>query len=635
MKPNGAPACRGPGDHPLWWLGLLALVAGQAWMTLGLFGPDHAVGPLLDERPVLSGWHPLHLYHGLLGARSFLNRGTLSCFDPAFQAGYPKTPVFDDGSRPAELLLTAAGGRYLPSVYKLGVAGMCLLAPCVLAGTARAAGLSRFRACLACGLGMLVWWGKPCRDLLEAGDVDLLTATLAVLAQAGLLLRYHRAPGPLSVIGVGLTAFLGWFAHPLLMILSAPLFLFYYFTVGARHRLLWHGCLAGALAAGVGANLFWLLDGIDYWWIRTPFTNLEVPALTAHTLTAVWAASLWGEPADRTLACFLVPAALVGVVLLHSAGRRAAARLLGLAVVGWLLLAAAAVVWPPLSRFGAERLFAPALVFAAVPAAYGLAQALRPIRRGGGWGSACLAGGGALALLTLALPSHRDAWVNRVRRGEPLLIGLGPDRENVVAVLKDQTTTEARILWEDRRGPRTDSRWTALLPLLTGRAFVGGLDPDAAIEHTAGGLIDQTLGGRSLDDWTDADLREYCAQYNIGWVVCWSDKAAKRFGRWTGVAEATAALPDGGRLFTLHRKPSFALHGAARWQSADSNRILLTDVRPEDGSVALSLHYQAGLRVSPSRIKIECHKDPRDAIGFVRLMLQEPAPVVTITWDKR
>ena len=198
MKPhepptNGAPVSRGPGDHPLWWLAFLALIAGQAWMTLGLFGTAHAVGPLLDERPVLSGRHPLHLYHGLLGARSFLNRGALSCFDPAFQAGYPKTPVFDDGSRPAELLLTAAGGRYLPSVYKLGVAGLCLLAPCVFAGTARAAGLSRFRACLACGLGMLVWWGKPCRDLLEAGDVDLLTATLAVLAQAGLLLRYHRA----------------------------------------------------------------------------------------------------------------------------------------------------------------------------------------------------------------------------------------------------------------------------------------------------------------------------------------------------------------------------------------------------------------------------------------------------------
>ena len=78
---------------------------------------------------------------------------------------------------------------------------------------------------------MLVWWGQPCRDLIEAGDVGLLLASLAVLAQTGLLLRYHRAPGPLSAAGVALAAFLGWFADPLLMLLSAPLLLLYYFTV--------------------------------------------------------------------------------------------------------------------------------------------------------------------------------------------------------------------------------------------------------------------------------------------------------------------------------------------------------------------------------------------------------------------
>jgi hypothetical protein len=33
-------------------------------------------------------------------------------FDPAFHAGYPKTPVFDSGSRPAELFaISKARGR--------------------------------------------------------------------------------------------------------------------------------------------------------------------------------------------------------------------------------------------------------------------------------------------------------------------------------------------------------------------------------------------------------------------------------------------------------------------------------------------------------------------------------------------
>ena len=396
MKPHEPPPNavlpRGPGDHPLWWGAFLALLAAQTWMTLGLFGPGHAANRLFDDQPILSGRHPLHLYHGLLGARSFLNRGTLSCYDPAFQAGYPKTPVFDDGSRPAEMLLALAGGAICRGSTSWAWRG-CVCWRRASSPGRRGAGLNRFRACLACGLGMLVWWGRPCRELLEAGDVGLLLAALAVLAQTGLLLRYHRAPGPLSAIGVALTAFLGWFASPILMVLSAPLFLLYYFTAGPRHPLLWHVSLACGLAGAVLANLFWLLDWVNYWWIHTPL-NLEAPALTAHTLRALWEAPMWGESADRTLACFLAAAALGGVVLMHRGGYRPAARLFGLGMIGWLLLAGTAVVWGPLARAGGDRLFVPALLFAAAPAAHALTTALRPVRRWGGWGTAALAGGG-------------------------------------------------------------------------------------------------------------------------------------------------------------------------------------------------------------------------------------------------
>ncbi len=96
------------------------------------------------------------------------------------------------------MLLAAAGGRYLPCVYKLGVAGLCLLATVrVLRGGARGGTGTASAACSACGLvGCSCGGAKPCRDLLEAGDVDLLMTTLAVLAQAGLLLRYHYTAVP-------------------------------------------------------------------------------------------------------------------------------------------------------------------------------------------------------------------------------------------------------------------------------------------------------------------------------------------------------------------------------------------------------------------------------------------------------
>src|SRR5262249_50667969 len=180
--------------HPAWLLVLAALLAWQGWMTLGLFGPVRPWARLTGPEPILSGRHPLHLYHGHLGARALLERGQLSCYDPAFHAGYPKTPVFDGGSRPAELALTLVGGRLCRTTYKIAHAVFCLAAPLALFAAARGAGLGRGAACLAVALGLVVWWGKPGQDALHAGDVHLLLAALMALVQAGLLIRYHESP---------------------------------------------------------------------------------------------------------------------------------------------------------------------------------------------------------------------------------------------------------------------------------------------------------------------------------------------------------------------------------------------------------------------------------------------------------
>src|SRR5947209_14005859 len=133
-------------------LPLLGLFAWHAWLTLTLFGSENPWQQLLDDRPILSGRHAFHLYHARLGAQSFRERGTLCCFDPAFQAGYPKTPVFDDGARPAELFLGLAGGVYCPAAYKIGFAVCCLAVPLVLLLAARGAGLGRSASLVSSGL---------------------------------------------------------------------------------------------------------------------------------------------------------------------------------------------------------------------------------------------------------------------------------------------------------------------------------------------------------------------------------------------------------------------------------------------------------------------------------------------------
>ncbi len=644
------------GDHRAWCLLLLALLAGQGWLTLALFGGDQPWNALLDDRPILSGRHPLHLYHGYLGARALREHSSLSCYDPTFHAGYPKTPLFDSGSRPAELMLALCGGRYCPAAYKIGLAIIYTLVPLFVFLAARGVGMKRAPSCLACVLALLIWWGQPCRETLECGDIDLLLATLLVLAQAGLLIRYHSDPGPLSWLGVVLAALVGWFAQPLLLTLTMPLFFVYYLSVGTRHQLAWHLALLGGLLGAIAVNSFWLIDWVGYWWVRVP-PHVETPLLAEPTLRNIWEASFWGGQVDKVLACTLVLASAVGVVLYNQSGQRATARLFGLSGAVFLALSVAGLVWEPLGRFGAPRLLLPALLFAVLPATHALTVTVGVIwrRRVGRWLSP-VAAAGVLALLWYGSPPVLVSWAMHLMNPNPLQLGLEADQQAILEALQQHTTVEARILWEDQAAPPLSSHWTPLLTLLTQRSYIGALDADVRIEHTTNGLADAVLMGRPIRDWSDEALDEYCKRYNVGWVVCWSPAACERLRNWPH-AKQTATLPPSGAgapsgcLFTVQRKSySFALSGSARWLSADTQRIVLGDVVPQRGGsdnhgkkpILLSLHYQAGMRVAPSRVLLDfcsiepVNSVPGDARPFVRLWVEEPVTRVTIIWgDKR
>jgi hypothetical protein len=246
----------------------------------------------------------------------------------------------------------------------------------------------------------------------------------------------------------------------------------------------------------------------------------------------------------------------------------------------------------------------------------------------------------ALVAWFVLIPHQLAGWSYSNETDESLQIGLRQEQQDLVTDLVRLTTPDARILWEDQQQTPVSSHWSALLPLLTGRSFVGGLDCQAKIEHATCGLYDLTLAGRPLSDWSDGQLLEYCQRYNIGWVLARSPSVVARLANWP-VAELVRGRPEMAGslcLYQLKRSFNFALVGSARWLQADPMRVVLGDVTPYQDRVVLSLHYQAGMRVTPGRIKIEPEYDPietSDAIPFVRLKLTEPASRVTITWEKR
>jgi hypothetical protein len=641
--PADGAAYSSPGESKSWLVVLLSLVAWQGWMTLELFGPDHPWQHLRDDQPILSGRHPLHFYHGMLGAQSLREQGRLCCYDPAFQAGYPKTPVFDSGSRPAELFLTLAGGENPAAAYKIGLALCCCLVPVLLAIAARCFGLTWGLSCLAAGLGQLVWWGSPGRAALEAGDWSLFVAALAAVVHLVLLVRFHRAPGLACWLGLLFTGCAGWFTQPILFAVLLPLALIYYLSVGPRHGFAWHFALLGTLAGALTANGFWLLDWASYWWIRLPLFQWDNEVLPDQPLQMLWQSAVWGDRADRGFSVGLLGLAGIGIVILNQTKQRPAARLLGLGVGGFLFLVAAGIVWKPLGRLGTDQLLIPSLWLAVLPAVCAIGWAIQQaFRWTGNPNRSALFSFSVIVVGTIAGHRYLTPLATHFARARPLTVGLSPERQALVATLRELTTPEARILWEDRpsepgyagvRALAPGGAWTALLPHLTGRMFLGGLDPDSSIEHSFASLAGQTLAGRPLSDWSDGELEAFCRKYNIGWVVCWSPGAISRFRSWNQAAPTTT-LRDGeeGCLFTL-RPRSFALKGQARLLSANSQSIVLADLVPEDGQLVLSFHYQAGLRATPGRVQVERETDPFDPIPFIRLRVPGPLSQVTLTWE--
>lgn len=620
--------------RPQWLLAVAGLVVAQAGLALALFGPERTTSVLLDDRPVLSGRHPLHLYHGALGSDAFRRAGATTVYDPAFQAGYPKTPVFDGGCRPAELFLVAAGGGYRPAAYKVGLFVCLLLVPPAFVLAGRGAGLPAGASIMAGIGGIVLCWSGPVRGMIEAGEFDFLMAGLAVLIFVPWLGRYARWFGVDSWLVLAAVAAAGWYAHPVVWFGLVPVVVAYYVVVAPRQELAWHLGLAGITVAGIAPNAWWLADWCRYWWLRGPSPDDHIPLPTWEAIA--------GTPHDYLTLAACAPAGVVltalgvaGLVGVWRSGHRGAAGLLLVTTLMTLAAARLLTAWPRVPPGAADRLVPLAAGFLAPPVALAGWWLLNRVRLGGPATVAAVLG---LVVVGWADGPGRPLAGATGLRTDPLLVGLTDEQRELLSVIDTHTTADARILWDETTDHRPGWNWSALLPVFTGRAYLGGLDPDAGTEFSFCGLRDGRLNGRPVGEWTDAELAEFCRWYNVGWVVCRTADAADRWKAFPG-AKPVARLAEGGRpvvVYSLDRPKSFVLTGTATWAAAGPDRVSLTDVAPDaDGWVTLSLHHLDGLRAYPSYVEIRhWAADPtgRDPLPHVRLRPHGPVPRVTLVW---
>jgi hypothetical protein len=212
----------------------------------------------------------------------------------------------------------------------------------------------------------------------------------------------------------------------------------------------------------------------------------------------------------------------------------------------------------------------------------------------------------------------------------PLVIEHPDELSRVAETLRQSTTQDGRILWEET--PRT-APWSALLPARTERAFVGGLGraQPVRLESLQVRLHESVLVGRSIEDWTDHELTTFADTWNLGWVVAYRPITHRRLSQWK-VAEAVVELPEGGKLYRLLRPLRYCRIGQARLAQTHAHRITFTDLVPEQGQVVLSLHAHPRMRPSNDRVKLETWTQPYDGTPMLRLRLPGPMERLTVEW---
>jgi hypothetical protein len=650
----------------------------HAWLTLRLFPSWRS---LVDERPVISVDHVIHLYHGFLGARSLREHGTSWGYDPSFMAGYPKTPVYDSSSAPAELFQLLAGGVYSPRAYKIGIALLVALVPIAIMLAGWGYGGGRVASVAAAAWSMWYWWVGFPDVLVRTGLVAFVWSSAVAVLVPGLLTRWGRTTRFAEWAALAAAATAGVQAHAIFPIMTALPALVGYVGGAMRpthlHSWRWHAATWAAAAVALAATHFWC-------WPLIQFLHLKTASDLFMTYT--------GNPfvlivnyyigADGRVPLLMVLFGTAGLCGMWRAGRRTEAIVLTVQV---LALAA-------LTFFGSEltatrnleplRFQVPLGLAWSVAAGEGLAaiaSALNPWSVSPGRrpklrrlcaavfvGVAILCttpsfcSGRSWLLPHVRLPSTWEHSSERLQSARPLAVGLRPEMNQLVAWIRGNTDPSARILFEDQlrlleqgdpAAPES-IHWTPLLPLLTGRAFVGGLYHMAFIPHQRAAFGDWRLAGRHIRDWSADELAAFCEQYNIGWVITWS--RASRIKQAQHGEDATKPLatevfaglpwcervarlprhtvrPDENvyMVFRVKRDHSYFARGRGRLVAADFNRIELADVDPDAGELVLRFHWQQGLESDPP-LPIERVDAPGDPVGFIRVRSPDPLPRLVV-----
>lgn len=600
----------------------LSLVVIHTLLTWQLF--DSNWESLIAESPVIEGQHARLLYYGRQVADSIRQQGvTATTFDPQFQAGLTISPWASIESRLAVLAYILCDSNPL-ATYKILLFVMWLSLPWSLWIMCRISNLGSGAISGALLLFLGCAWSPWGIQLLKQGETDVIIGTAAMgLALAHMVRSYARPRWwtPLGWFSTAATALYFWPASLLLLT-----FCFILFLGLLAGRLPWprFSGLNTAFFAAIAVNFFWMRECWHTWWMLSDREIIiassfqELFNLKANLQLMIWPGLL------------LVIGFLGTRTLREGIGGRSAL-VWSFAIV---LTSTAALLPQEIESLHLDKAHGwwwCSVWLATIPVGKLLALVMEQFSR--------IIGGYQRSMLFMAVLFGTLGFLFReeLARLVVILEKQGTMQMQVpvhvletAARLKQLTTDEARILWEET--PQ-NGKWSPMLPQLTERAFVGGLGraDSVQIEPLQVRLTSGSLTGKSMEQWSQNDLITFANDWNLGWVCAFH---AISIQRWLTIPQAVvvADLPQGGKLIRLPRPFNYCKQGQATIHFTGQRRMTLTNLIPQDGQIILSMHYHATMFTVNHRVKLATWQQAYDGIPMLRIRTASPMERLTIEW---
>ncbi|MBN1357020.1 hypothetical protein JXA40_12230 [bacterium] len=570
-------------------LGLMAICAFHlAGVFTVLISPEH----VWYSDPVLTYDYSLH-FQQINATTAFLGDARWHGYDPYFMGGYLKANLFNVDSKGWALFVFALEsllGR--GCAFNLFIPVSLLIIPLMGYAACRVTGFARAASLTGALFYVSVFWSAEPLTMVHWGLLSFVIASSAAVPVGLSILCFDPDKHRFRWIWTGLGTAGAFLIHALTPLLLLPGVIGLLWMPVIRNRKFWIFIL-GVLALVIAVNLGWLAPFIR---------NLDQLTSSAHIFTLQntdprFLVKYFSSPEHVWLvAAYVMGVAGVLVLMTERNIGRAAA------------LAAGPLLFLGLAGFGS---------FAQVTAR------LQPVRFmvAAHWAVLPIAGYGikwiftfagnasrrnlsvflAVLLLLPAIPSIFTTHPDVPPGGRLLSSTMPPVLKQLENWIRSRTDDSARILMEDS-GTLSGHRYfgiyyPGLVPLRTGRQLIGGPWPYMFIKSHIVDYHEGVLLGRPIERYLPEEFEAIANAYNLGWVICWSDRSRLFFDDLPSGIVREEVLGDF-VTYRLARSHSYILNGSGKVR-ADFNRLAVDQAQSEDGEYLLSYHYVPGLKALP------------------------------------